>query len=67
VVEAAGRLYYALYARSWSGPVSLRGLAKGRYRLRDYFNERELGEVAAPGATLPLAFEHFLLLEAIAV
>ncbi|HYX74394.1 MAG TPA: glycoside hydrolase family 36 protein [Steroidobacteraceae bacterium] len=67
VVEAAGRLYYALYARTWSGPVSLRGLTKGRYRLRDYFNDRELGEVAAPGATLPLAFEHFLLLEAIAV
>ena len=67
VVEAGGRLYYALYARSWSGPVSLRGLTKGRYRLRDYFNERELGEVTAPGAALPLAFEHFLLLEAIAV
>jgi alpha-galactosidase len=66
VVERSGRLYYAFYARSWSGPVSLRGLAPGRYRVRDYFNGRELGEVAAPGATLPLAFERFLLLEATA-
>jgi len=67
VVERSGRLYYAFYARSWNGPVSLRGLAPGRYRVRDYFNGRELGEVAAPGATLPLAFERFLLLEAAAV
>jgi alpha-galactosidase len=67
VVQTAAGLYYALYARSWSGPVTLRGLADGRYRLRDYFNGRELGEVTAPGASVPLAFERFLLLEAIAV
>lgn len=67
VVERSGRLYYALYARSWSGPVTLRGLAGGRYQVRDYFNARELGEVEAPGATLPLAFERFLLLETTAV
>lgn len=65
VVEKSGRLYYALYARAWSGPVSLRGLAAGRYRVRDYFNGRDLGELAAPGGTLPLVFERFLLLEAI--
>ena len=47
--------------------MTLRGLAGGRYRLRDYFNGRELGEVQAPGATLPLTFERFLLLEATAV
>ena len=67
VIEKSGRLYYALYARSWSGPVVLRGLSAGRHRLRDYFNERDLGEVSAPGATLPLAFERFLVLEAIPI
>jgi len=66
-VEKSGRLYYALYARSWSGPVTLRGLAPGRYRVRDYFNDRDLGEVASSGGPLPLAFERFLLLEAIPV
>jgi len=64
VVEKSGRLYYALYARAWSGPVSLRGLAAGRYRVRDYFNGRDLGELTSPGGSLPLVFERFLLLEA---
>lgn len=67
VVEKSGRLHYALYARSWSGPVSLRGLPAGRHRVRDYFNGRELGEVAAPDAYLPVAFERFLLLETMPV
>jgi len=67
VVEKSGRLYYALYAHAWSGPVSLRGLAAGRYRVRDYFNGRDLGELTAPGGSLPLDFERFLLLEAIPV
>jgi alpha-galactosidase len=67
VVERSGRLHYALYAHRWSGPVTLRGLAAGRYRVRDYFNARDLGEVTAPGAVLPLTFERFLLLEAIPV
>ncbi|OLE47788.1 MAG: alpha-galactosidase [Acidobacteria bacterium 13_1_20CM_3_58_11] len=67
VVEKSGRLYYAFYAPSWNGPVSFRGLAAGRYRLRDYFNARDLGEIAAPGALKQLAFERFALLEAIPV
>ncbi|HYC09587.1 MAG TPA: glycoside hydrolase family 36 protein [Steroidobacteraceae bacterium] len=67
VVEKSGRLYYAFYGRSWNGPVTLRGLAAARYRVRDYFNDRDLGEVAAPGGALELAFERFLLLEAIPV
>ncbi len=67
VVEKSGRLHYAFYATRWSGPVVLRGLADGRYRVRDYFHGRELGEVTAPGALLPVTFERFLLLEAIAI
>ena len=64
VVEKSGRLYYAFYARSWNGPVTLRGLAPGRYRLRDYFHERDLGEIA-PGSPVQLSFERFLVLEAV--
>jgi alpha-galactosidase len=63
-VEKAGHFYYALYAPSWSGPVAIKGLPGGRYRVRDYFNDRELGEVAAPGGRLAVTFERFLLLEA---
>ena len=66
-VEKDGRMYYAFYARSWQGPVVLRGLTARRYRVRDYFNDRELGEVGAAGGPLALAFDHFSLLEAIPV
>jgi alpha-galactosidase len=65
VVEKSGRLYYAFYAKSWNGPVTLRGLPAGRYRLRDYFNARDLGEFVSPGPAAPLTFEHFLVLEAV--
>ena len=66
VVEKGGRFYYAFYARDFSGPVPLRGLGGGRYRVRDYYNERELGEVSGAG-TLHLAFTDFLVLEAVPV
>jgi alpha-galactosidase len=65
VVEKSGRFYYAFYARNWNGAVTLRGLAPGRYRLRDYFNERDLGEIAAPQQALQVSFERFLVLEAV--
>ena len=67
VVEKGGRFYYAFYARDFSGPVPLRGLGGGRYRVRDYYNERELGEVSGAQGTLHLAFTDFLVLEAVPV
>jgi alpha-galactosidase len=67
VVEKGGRMYYAFYAKSWKGPVTLKGLNEGRYRVRDYFNGQDLGEAAAQGAPLQLSFERFALLEAIPV
>jgi alpha-galactosidase len=67
VIEKSGRFYYAFYARDFSGPVPLRGLAGGRYRVRDYYNGRELGEVSGRQSTLQVAFNRFLVLEAIPV
>ncbi len=67
VVEKSGRMYYAFYARAWNGPVWLRGLSAGRYRVRDYFNERDLGEVSGAHAELPLSFARFMVIEAIPV
>jgi alpha-galactosidase len=67
VVEKGGRFYYAFYAPAFSGHVPLRGLARGsRYRVRDYYNERDLGEVSGQG-TLQVTFNNFLVLEAIPV
>jgi alpha-galactosidase len=65
VVEKAGRFYYAFYAREFQGAVPLRGLTAGRYRVRDYFNDRELGEVSGAHNKLQIAFEHSLVLEAL--
>lgn len=59
-----GAMYYAFYAEAFDGPVQLRGLGSGRYRVRDLFNEVDLGEVDAGNMTLPVAFKRFVLLQA---
>jgi alpha-galactosidase len=65
VIEKAGRFYYAFYAPDFTGAVPLRGLGGGRYRVRDYFENRDLGEVSGSRTTLQVAFRHFLLVEAV--
>lgn len=64
-VAKDGRLYYAFYAPNWDGPVELRGLGEGRYRLTDYFNGADLGTVTAAAPRIPAQFEKFLLIEAV--
>jgi len=59
-----GRLYYAFYASEYTGSVELRGLRPGRYRVRDYENERDLATVSGPIAHIPVKFKRHLLLEA---
>jgi alpha-galactosidase len=63
-IEKSGRLYYAFFADRWSGAVTLRGLQPKTYRVRDYFNQRDLGTVAGSDGRINLSFERFLLLEA---
>jgi alpha-galactosidase len=67
VIEKDGRFYYAFYGREFSGPVPLRGLKGARYRVRDYYNDRDLGEVSGSGGTLRVSFNDFMVLEAIPV
>lgn len=59
-----GAMYYTFYADAFEGKVELRGLGAGRYKVRDLFNERALGEVAGENASLRVAFKRFLLLQA---
>ncbi len=65
VIEKAGRFYYAFYGRNFSGPVPLRGLKAGRYHVRDYYNDRKLGEVSGQNNQLQVAFDDFLVIEAV--
>jgi alpha-galactosidase len=67
VVDKDGVLHYAFYALRWDGPVPLRGLKPGRYRLRDYVSGNELGRITSPGSAPRLRFEGHLLLEALPV
>ncbi len=59
-----GAMYYTFYADDWNGSVQLRGLGAGRYRVRDLFNEQDLGEVEADSNSLKLAFKRFAMLQA---
>jgi alpha-galactosidase len=63
-IAKGGAMYYTFYAEDWNGSVQLRGLGQGRYRVRDLFNEQDLGEVDAHANTLKLAFKRFAILQA---
>lgn len=65
VVEKGQRLYYAFYAARWSGPIELRGLGPGAYRVHDYVAGRDLGTATAADNRLTVSFERALLLELI--
>jgi len=63
-----GRMYYAFYSpanqKDWSGEIELRGLKPGRYLVRDYEHNQELGIVEAASPRRKVSFSEHLLLEA---
>jgi alpha-galactosidase len=63
-IRKGGAMYYAFYADDHGGPIELRGLDGGRYRIVDYVNQRELGTVSGPLARVDARFERYLLVEA---
>ena len=63
-ISKDGSIYYAFYADRWNGRLELRGLGAGRYKLRDLFNEVDLGMVDAQANTVNARFERFLLVQA---
>ena len=64
-----GRMHYAFFALGpWKGEVELRGLEPGSYRVRDYGEGRDLGQVLAAEGKPPrlaVTFQDHLLLELI--
>src|SRR5438477_12386836 len=67
-IEKDGKMYYAFYSlkadAEWKGKIELRGLPAGRYRVRDYVNDKDLGEIDAANSSLNVQFIGSLLLEA---
>jgi hypothetical protein len=64
VIRKDHELYDAFFARHWSGPIELRGLEDRTYRIVDYVNNKDLGRVHGPKATLSAEFDKHLLLDA---
>jgi alpha-galactosidase len=64
VIRKSTEMYYAFFARHWSGPIQLRGLQDRSYHIVDYVNHRDLGSVHGPKATISVPFDQHLLLEA---
>ena len=63
-IHKGANMYYAFYAPEYKGQVELRGLGRGKYRVTDYENGRDLGTVTGPLAKMNLQFNAHLLLEA---
>jgi len=60
-------MYYAFFnsdSHRFSGPVELRGLRAGKYKVFDYVNDRNLGTVTAKDDRLQVSFADRLLVEA---
>ncbi|MFO7445003.1 MAG: alpha-galactosidase [Ignavibacteriaceae bacterium] len=66
-IKKDSRLYYAFYADKWNGQVELRGLESKTYKVTDYVNNKELGEVKGPVGKLDVEFNKSLLIECIPV
>jgi alpha-galactosidase len=64
VIRKNKELYYAFFARHWSGPIELRGLQDRTYHIVDYVNNKDFGSVHGPKATISAEFSRHLLLEA---
>jgi alpha-galactosidase len=64
VVAADGKLHYAFYAKHWDGPIPLRGLGDGRYRVTNSFTGQPLGSATAADNVIHAKFDKFLVIEA---
>jgi len=63
-IRKSGKVYYSFFAPQWKGKVELRGLGRGRFRIVDYENSKELGAVNGPTGAIDVEFEKHLLIRA---
>src|SRR5205085_4782322 len=60
-IRKSGKMFYAFFAPRWKGTIELRGLGRGRYRITDYENGKDLGRVQGPTGSIDAQFEKHLL------
>ncbi len=66
VIEKNGNLFYAFYAKNFSGDVELRGLDKNSgYILYDYVNNKKLKDLKKGEHRIKIDFKNYLLIEAV--
>lgn len=63
-IRKGDEMYYAFFARHWSGAVELRGLQDRKYHIVDYVRGKDFGIVHGRKATISAQFTKYLLLEA---
>jgi alpha-galactosidase len=63
VIQKGDTLHYAFYAPSWDGSIELRGLEAERYKVRDYVNNVDLGEIMRENPKMNFKFQKNLLIE----
>ncbi len=68
-IEKNGVMYYAFFTpdprTTYTGWIELRGLAPGKYRIRDYVDQKELGVIESADPRIQATFAGHLLVEAI--
>ncbi len=64
VIRKGEKMYYAFFAKHWSGRIELRGLEDRAYHVVDYVDGTNFGSVHGPKAAIPATFNRHLLLEA---
>ncbi|MGI8962737.1 MAG: hypothetical protein ACR2IV_23855 [Bryobacteraceae bacterium] len=68
-IEKNGCMYYAFFnnkVKAEPMTVELRGLGAGLFRVSDYENRRDYGNVEGPNPSLNVSFSEHLLLKAVA-
>jgi alpha-galactosidase len=66
-IQKGDTLYYALYAKKWSGEVELRGLADRTYKVIDYVNDKFITDVEGKNAKLNVNFDKYFLIKAVPI
>jgi alpha-galactosidase len=64
-ITKGANVYYAFFAPTWNGTISLRGLQNGRYEVINYVDGKSLGVVTGPTGSLSVSFNKSLLVKAV--